>query len=147
MTALETTATPFRSEPHLEEWFGFLTAYCDGWSKGDAEMIRSAVADDFVWDDPEEDRVSKDGLDAFLPEFKERIDRLRHASPAASYITLSDWVVDRNQPTMTVWCCFAVPGTDIHGTSQIRVGNQGVISEHRAYRKDPPVRVAGIRGW
>jgi hypothetical protein len=143
--ATPTTASP--SGPLLDEWLGFLTAYCNGWSQGDAEMIRSAVADDFVWDDPEAERVSKDGLGAFLPKFKERIDRLRNSSPRTSYLTLSDVVVDRNQPTMTVWCCFAVPGTDIHGTSQIRVGNDGVISEHRAYQKDPPVRIAGLRGW
>ena len=100
-------------------------------------MIRSAVADEFVWDDPKEDRVSKDGLNAYLPKFKERIDRLRKATPSMSYLSLSELVVDRNQPTMTVWCCFAVPGTDIRGTSQIRVGNDGVISEHRTYFQNP----------
>ena len=147
MNALETTTTAACSGSHLEKWFEFLTAYCKGWSKGDVEMIRAVVADDFVWDDPTEDRVTKDGLDAFLPRFKEKIDRLRDAaSPSASYLTRSSWVVDRNKPIMTVWCGFAVPGTDIYGTAQIRVGNEGVISEHRAYRRDPPTRVAGVRG-
>ena len=144
MNALETTASAVCEGPHLEQWFGFLTAYCTGWSKGDAEMIRSAVADDFVWDDPETDRVSKDGLETFLPKLIEAIDDLRDSGLSMPYLTLSDLVVGRSQPDVTVWCCFEVPGTDIHGTSQIRIGNEGVLSEHRTYLKDLPARVAMI---
>ena len=104
-----------------------LAAYCEGWSKGDADMIRDAVADDYVWDDSEEGRVTKDDLIAFLPRFKERIDGLRDGGPSTSYLMLSDLVFDRSQLTTTVWCCFAVPGTDIQGMSQIRVGDNGII--------------------
>lgn len=145
MNALETATTSICRGALADEWLGFLTAYYEGWSRGDAALIRSAVADEFVWDDPEVERVSKDGLDAFLPRFKDKIDRLRNAVPSTSYLTLTDLVVGPNQPTMTVWCCFTVPGTNLRGTSQIRVGSNGVISEHRAYQKDPHKRVAGVR--
>ena len=146
MQALPTVAISIRCAPGMIERLDLLTTYCEGWSKGDADMIRSAVADDYVWDDPAEGRVSKDGLGSFLPKFKEAIDRVRGVCPSTSYLTLSDWAVDRSQLTTTVWCSFAVPGTDIQGMSQIRVADKGVISEHRAYRTSLPVRVAGIRG-
>ncbi len=146
MKALRTATNAICGEQNIDERVDYLTAYCEGWSKGDADMIRSAVADDYVWDDPAEGRVSKDGLGSFLPKFKEAIDRVRGGCPSTSYLTFSNWVVDRSQLTTTVWCSFAVPGTDIQGMSQIRVADKGVISEHRAYRTKPHVRCAGIRG-
>ena len=145
MQALPTAAISIGCAPSMIERLDALTAYCEGWSKGDADMIRSAVADDYVWDDPAEGRVSKDGLGSFLPKFKEAIDRVRGGCPSTSYFTFFNWVVDRSQLTTTVWCSFAVPGTDIQGMSQIRVADKGVISEHRAYRTRPHVRCAGIR--
>jgi hypothetical protein len=123
----------------VDEGVDYLTAYCEGWSKGDADMIRSAVADDYVWDDPEAGRVSKDGLGTFLPEFVETIDGLRDGCPSTSYLILSDFTTNRVRITTTVWCCFAVPGTGIRGISQIRLGDNGVISEHRAYRTRPNI--------
>ena len=144
MKALGTTTAAICGEQNIDERFGFLANYCEGWSKGDSDMICSAVVDDYVWHDPAEGRVSKDGLGSFLRKFKETIDRTRNRSPSASYLTLSDWVVDRSQLTTTFWCSFAVPGTSVEGTCQIRVGNKGVISEHRAYRTSLPVRVAGV---
>ena len=146
MKALQTAATAICGAQKIDVRVDYLTAYCTGWSKGDADMIRSAVVDDYIWDDPEEGQVSKDGLGSFLPKFKEAIDRVRGVCPSTSYLTLSDLVINQSQITTTAWCCFAVPGTDIQGMSQIRIGDYGVISEHRAYRTSPPVRVAGTRG-
>ncbi len=134
MQALPTVAISIRCAPGMIERLDLLTTYCEGWSKGDADMIRSAVADDYVWDDPEEGRVSKDGLGTFLPEFVETIDGLRDDCPSTPYLILSDFITNRVQVTTTVWCCFAVPGTSVEGISQIRLGDNGVISEHRAYR-------------
>lgn len=130
----------------IDERVDYLDAYCEGWSRGDSDMIYSVVADDYVWDDLEEGRVSKDGLNSFLPKIKDAIDRARGCSPSASYLTLSDWVVDRSQLSTTFWCSFAVPGTSVEGLCQIRVGDDGVISERRAYRTKSHVRTAGIRG-
>ena len=137
MKAPQTAATAIRGAQKIDEGVDYLAAYCEGWSKGDADMIRSAVADDYVWDDPEEGRVSKDGLGTFLPEFVETIDSLRDDCPSMSYLILSDFITNRVQVTTTVWCCFAVPGTSVEGISQIRLGDNGVISEHRAYRTRP----------
>ncbi len=137
MKAPQTAATAIRGAQKIDEGVDYLAAYCEGWSKGDADMIRSAVADDYVWDDPEEGRVSKDGLGTFLPEFVETIDGLRDDCPSTPYLILSDFITNRVQVTTTVWCCFAVPGTSVEGISQIRLGDNGVISEHRAYRTRP----------
>ena len=144
MKPLQALATAVPDTPKMIERFDALSAYCDGWSKGDAELIGAAVADNYVWDDPHEGRLSKGDLAGFLPAFKETINRRRMQSAPASYLSVSDWVFDRSQPVTTVWCCFAVPGTDIRGLSQIRVGDEGVISEHRAYRTEPQDR-AGAR--
>lgn len=143
MKPLHTLATAVADAPRIFERSEALTAYYDGWSKGDAEMIRAAVTDNYVWDDPHQGRLSKADLGAFLPAFKETINRLRKDSASAPYLSLSDWVFDRNQSITTAWCCFAVPGTDIRGLAQVRVGDQGVISEHRAYRTKAPGRTNG----
>ena len=134
MRSLHAPSTAASDVPKIVERSEALTAYYDGWSTGDPEMIRAAVTDDYVWDDPHQGRLSKADLGTFLPAFKETIDRLREDRASAPYLSLSDWVFDRSQPVTTAWCCFAVPGTDIRGLAQIRVGDEGVISEHRAYQ-------------
>lgn len=143
MKPLHAPATAASDVPKIIERSEALTAYYDGWSKGDAEMIGAAVTDNYVWDDPHQGRLSKADLGAFLPAFKETIDRLRKDSASAPYLSLSDWVFDRSQPITTAWCCFAVPGTGIRGLSQVRVGDEGVISEHRAYPAKAQSRTTG----
>lgn len=145
MDTLETIAAGIRGEQRTVERLEFLVTYYAGWSKLNAHIIRSAVADEFLWDDAEEGRIQKKDLGTFLPRFKSRIDSLRHGAMSTPYLTLSDLVIDRKQSMTTVWCCFAVPGTRIEGMSQIRVGDIGVICEHRAYRLLSLARVAGIR--
>ncbi len=144
MKALRTATNAICDEQNIDERVDYLTAYCEGWSKGDSDMIRAAVVDDYIWADPAEGRVSKDGLGSFVSKFKEAIDRVRGGCTSTSYLTLSDLVIDRSQLTTTVWCCFAVPETSLQGMCQIRIGDNGVISERRAYRTGLPVRVAGI---
>ena len=143
MKPFQAPATAIPDTPKMIERFDALTAYYDGWSKGDADLIGTAVTDNYVWDDPQEGRLSKGDLAGFLPTFKATINRRRTQSAPLSYLSVSDWVFDRSQPVTTVWCCFAVPGTDIRGLSQIRVGDEGVISEHRAYQTRRPDRAAG----
>lgn len=123
----------------------YLTAYCAGWARGDLAMIRAAVTDDYSWNDPEEGCASKDGLGGLLTRLTAKIDELRDGGPANAYLTLSEPLVDSSRPTTIVWWRFAVPGTAIRGLSQIRLGDQGVISEHRTYQSQPHVRIAGLR--
>jgi hypothetical protein len=138
-------ATRHWDAPETDDRLSYLSAYGAGWAQGDPDMIRAAVADDYLWDDPEEGRVSKEELGIVLSRMKEKIDGLRDAGVSASYLTLSDPVVDSSRQITTIWWCFAVPGTGIRGLSQIRVGDHGVISEHRSYRTHPHVRIAGLR--
>jgi len=140
MKPRQALATAISDVPKLIERFDSLSAYYHGRSKGDADMIGAAVTDNYVWDDPQEGRLSKADLAGFLPAFKETINRRRADGESVSYLSLSDWVFDRSQSVTTVWCSFSVPGTDIRGLSQIRVGDDGVISEHRAYRSEPQRR-------
>jgi len=145
MKALDMTTVSIGNAPDVIERLDALATYYDGWAQGCAETIGTAVAEDYVWDDPRHGRVMKDGLGAFLPGFKDSIDGLRRDHGSPPYHTLSDWVVDRGRSVTTVWCSFAVPGTDIEGMSQIRVGDKGVISEHRAYQTRSQIRMAGRR--
>lgn len=131
--------------PESGRRFGYLTAYCAGWACGDLAMICAAVADDYRWNDPKEGCASKDGLGSVLTRMMAKIDALRGGSQANAYLTLSDPVVDSSRRTTVVWWRFAVPGTDIRGLSQIRLGDHGVISEHRAYQNRAHVRIAGLR--
>ena len=145
MQALEMIAAEMRVELRIVEGLEALATYCTGWSKANAHLIRSAIVDDYIWDDPDEGRVTKSELSAFLTKLKAKIDGMRSCSPSTPYLTLSDVVIHRSQSTITVWGSFAVPGTGIQGMSHIRVGDKGVISEYRAQRTEPYVRVAGIR--
>jgi len=77
LATLETTAAGTCAEQRRVERFGSLSAYCTGWSLCDAETIRSAAADDHLWDDPAVGRVSKDDLGVVLPGCMARIDGLR----------------------------------------------------------------------
>ena len=144
MDTLETIAAGIRGEQRIVERLDLLVTYCAGWSKLNEHIIRSAVADEFLWDDPEEGRIQKKGLGTLVPKLKNKIDALRHGSKSTPYLTLSDLVIDRNRSITTIWACFAVPATEIEGMTQIRVRDNGVISERRAYRTLPLTRVAGI---
>lgn len=139
-------AKPCHVEPtRVDHRLTYLAAYCDGWAQGDLEMIRAAVADGYVWRDPRHGCASKEELGAILSRLKGSGDGLGNGCPATSYFPLSGPGVETSQPTTTVWCGFAVPASGVQGISQIRVGDSGVLSEHRIHQTRPYVQVAGVR--
>jgi hypothetical protein len=144
-------AAATHGEPRQGEWLEVLRAYCTGWSLGDADMIRSTVVDNYLWDDPDEGRLAMDDLGAFLPGYRERIDALRDDPKIQPYQVISGFVWDETQNMASVWFCFSVPGTGIEGVSQIKIGRSGVICDHRAYLGSRHSRTAHERsvdeGW
>ena len=46
---------------HIDLWL-------EGWRRGDAEMVMSSVADDFIHDDPVDGRFTRDEFAAYLAE-------------------------------------------------------------------------------
>lgn len=145
MFTTNSAALVTRQSPESGRRLDYLTAYCAGWARGDVAMICAAVSDDYSWNDPEEGCAAKGDIGGVLTRMMAKIYELRGGSPANSYLTLSDPVVDSSRLTTIVWWRFAVPGTGIRGLSQIRLGDHGVISEHRAYQSRPHVRIAGLR--
>lgn len=132
-----TAAAPTHREWRRDEWLEVLRTYCTGWSLGDADMISAAISDDYLWDDPEEGRLSKGDLSAFLPGYLAKIDALRDGHQEQPYQVTSGVVWDETQTAASAWFCFSVPGTDIEGVAQIKIGNSGVLCEHRAYLRPP----------
>ena len=66
-----------------------LGTYAEGWTKGDANLILNAVADDYTFDDPNAGKITKSEFTEYLSGMKETVRSLRggtapraHASQA-----------------------------------------------------------------
>ena len=110
-----------------------LGAYAGGWTNGDSAAILAAVADGFVFDDPNAGRIAKSDLAAYFTQLSEAVDAIRDGAPQVNFMDLTEVVTHEEDGVLTAWCWWSIPGTDLQGSGLIKVGDGGVVSERITY--------------
>jgi hypothetical protein len=110
-----------------------LGTYAEGWTKGDAELILKAAADNYTLDDPNAGVIPKNEFADHLEGMKETVISLRDGTLPAPFMELSEVLTEEKEGVLTAWCWWAVPGTEIKGSGLIKVGPEGVRSEILTY--------------
>ena len=108
--------------------------YGKGWETLDAEIMLSAVADNFLLNDPAmPEPVTYATLTAYIAGWNERT----KAAGATGEMVISDIVVQDKDGVRLEWNWWRFPGTDIEGAGLLRVTDEGVVSERVAYYVAP----------
>lgn len=110
-----------------------LGVYAEGWTNGDANLILQAVTDDYTFDDPNSGVISKSSFSEYLEGMKKTVMTLRGGNLPEPFMELSEVVTNEDNGTLTAWCWWAVPGTEIKGAGLIKVDSSGVRSEVLTY--------------
>ena len=110
-----------------------LGVYAEGWTKGDAEIILSAVTDDYTFDDPNFGVISKSNLTEYVSGLRDGVQSILGGSIPETLMELSEVVTQDSDGVLTAWCWWAVPGTELKGSGLIKVGADGVRSEVITY--------------
>ena len=110
-----------------------LSKYADGWTKGDPEIILDSVSSDYVFDDPNEGQITKQGFATYMSRLKEIVSSLRGTESETQFMELSEVVTHEEEDGLTAWCWWEIPGTEIKGSGLIKVGPEGVRSERLTY--------------
>jgi hypothetical protein len=111
-----------------------LNAYIDGWKSMDVEMVLSALADGFVFDDPAlPSPVTKASIANYMASWEERINAL---SGAWAYEN-SDEVIDDQDGVLLRWKWWRFTGTHIQGSAVTKTTDKGMIYERLAYFAAP----------
>jgi SnoaL-like domain len=106
--------------------------YMEGWTKGDVEMILSACADDFVFDDPIDGRFTKAEFPAYFESLREGV------------LEITDVVAEEIGGLETAWCWYSLkpqPGAALvsqAGAALAKVGRDGVHYQKVAYYAREP---------
>ncbi len=110
---------------HIDLWL-------EGWRKGDAQMILSAVTDDFVHEDAQDGRFTKD-------EFATYLERLfATESTPVGFETITDVVTFEKDGEETTWGWWRTLATPLEGAGLVKARPDGVYSERVAYFAMPP---------
>ncbi len=110
-----------------------LGTYAEGWTKGDADTILKAAADSYTFDDPNAGVTSKDEFANYLAGLKEAVTSLCEGTLPEPFMEISEVLTDEKEGTLSAWCWWAIPGTEIKGSGLIKVGEEGVRSEVITY--------------
>ena len=110
-----------------------LGTYAEGWSKGDADTILRATAEDYTFDDPNSGIVSRNAFASYLGGLKEAVASLCNGQVPDPFMELSEVLTQESEGVLTAWCWFAIPGTDIKGSGLIKIDTNGVRSEVITY--------------
>ena len=110
-----------------------LGTYAEGWTKGDADTILKATAEDFTFDDPNSGVVSRNAFSNYLGDLKETVASLCGGRVPDPFMELSEVLTQEAEGVLTAWCWWTIPGTEIKGSGLIKVDATGVRSEVITY--------------
>ena len=107
---------------HVDLWF-------EGWRKGDARMVLSAVTDDFVHDDPVDGRFTRAEFAAYLEQL------FADATPKG-FETITDVVRSEKGGEETAWGWWKSLSGPEEGAGLVKARPDGVYMERVAYYAD-----------
>jgi hypothetical protein len=111
-----------------------IESYLQGWRTGDASLLVGQAAEGFFFDDPHRSRISRAAYAAYVAELKVEAGEFRAGRSFDSFEKLSEIVVKQHDDgTATVWFWWEIEGTPIEGSSLVKVGKAGVLSETICY--------------
>jgi hypothetical protein len=105
--------------------------WLEGWRRGDAEMILSAVTDDFVHDDPVNGRFTKTEFAAYLEEL------FATGRTPGGYEAIIDVVTLEEDGEETTWGWWRTLGAPFEGAGLVKARPDGVYLERVAYYVTP----------
>ncbi len=111
----------------------YLGKYAEGWRAGDVDTIVSALANDYVLDDPNAGKITKAGYVDYMGELKEIVTSARGFTSSGPFMKISEVITQEQDGVLTGWCWWEIPGTSIKGSGLIKANASGVISERLAY--------------
>ncbi len=112
----------------------YRTLYHEGWKTLDGEKVASAVADDFVSDDPAlPEPITKATLVEYVASWNERT----KAAGAMGEMDISDIVTQDKDGVFSQWDWWKFTGTDIEGPAMFKTTDEGVVYERVAYYTAP----------
>lgn len=111
----------------------YLGMYAEGWTKGDANTILQALSDDYIFDDPNDGKITKSEFTEYLAGMKETVRSVLDGNLPEPFLELSEVVTQEDGGEITAWAWWTVPGTEIKGSGLIKVGAEGVRSEVITY--------------
>ena len=104
--------------------------YVEGWTKGDVELLLSACAEDFVYDDPIDGRCTKAEIGAYVKSL-----------PGA--IEWTEEVAQEIGGVETVWGWWKMQ--DQQGAALHKVGRDGVHLTKATYYASPQITLAASK--
>lgn len=110
-----------------------LGKYAEGWGKGDADIIVTAIADGYTLDDPNEGIISKQGFSNYFAALKQTVASLCGDKVPDPFLELSEVMTQEQDGVLSAWCWWTFPGSGISGSGLIKVNENGVISEVLTY--------------
>ena len=111
-----------------------IDSYLRGWTTGDAGLLLEHTAPGFFFDDPHRARVARADYLAYVAEIKAEAEQYRAGRSFRNFENLTEIVVrDDGDGAATVWFWWEIAGTPIEGSSLVKVGKAGVLSETICY--------------
>ena len=110
-----------------------LGLYAKGWTNGDVNMILQSITNDYILDDPNVGKVSKEKFSDYLDNMKATVKSLHGGNLPEPFMEITDVVTSEEDEIITAWCAWVVPETDIKGAGHIKVNASGVFSEVLTY--------------
>jgi predicted SnoaL-like aldol condensation-catalyzing enzyme len=105
-----------------------LERFKEGWRRGEAAAIIGALADGYIYHNPREGQISKDGFADYFDRFTELVRQMGHR-PDGDLMNIDHAMMTDDGEVLTFWSWWEVPGTPFCGGSLIKVDDEGVF-EH-----------------
>jgi hypothetical protein len=110
---------------HVDLWL-------EGWRRGDAQMVLSAVTEDFVYEDAVDGRFTKAEFAVYLEEL------FATESTPEGFETITDIVRDERDGEETTWGWWRTLATPAEGAGLVKARADGVYVERVAYYAGGP---------
>jgi len=105
--------------------------YIQGWVTGDVQMLLSACAEDFVYDDPIDGRCTKADIGAYVESLHGTVEWTEEVAQEVGGVE-------------TVWGWWKIQ--DMQGAAMHKVGRDGVHLTKATYYAHPQITLAASKG-
>ena len=107
--------------------------YAKGWINGDVNLILQSLATDYILDDPNSGKISKEMFSEYLENMKETVKAINGGNLPEPFMELTEVVTSEESEMLTAWCSWSIPNTSIKGAGLIKVAAAGVYFEQLTY--------------
>lgn len=111
-----------------------IDTYLDGWRNGDASALLSQTTEGFFFDDPNRGRITRADYEDYVAEIWAEAKEYRGNQEFGRLEDLSEIITgELDDGTVNVWFWWEIAGTPIEGSSLVKIGEVGVLSETICY--------------